>query len=153
HRAVRLRPRPPRLRPADAADDAGSDRDRGRHRGRLVGGGGRMMTQLRRPRWPLVAAIAFALVAAAFTYGWQTPSRYYALLAEPAPPAANVVHAPGGKPPADGTGFYFVDVNLLHANLIQKLWAEHLVDGADLVPDKEILTPGESNSQRVAQDM
>ena len=112
-----------------------------------------MMTQLRRPRWTLVAAIAFALVAAAFTYGWQTQSGYYAFLPDPAHPAAKVVHAPGGKPPADGTGFYFVDVNLLHANLIQKLWAEHLVDGADLVPDKEILAPGESNSQRVSQDM
>jgi PDZ domain-containing protein len=46
-----------------------------------------------------------------------------------------------------------VDVNVLQANLIQKLWAEHLVDGAALVPDDHILAPGQSNQQRVQQDL
>ena len=110
------------------------------------------MTQLRRPRWPVALALAFALVAGAFTYGWEKQSGYYAFLPDPAHPLAKVVHARGGRPPAKDTGFYFVDVNLLHANLIQKLWAEHLVDGASLVPDREILAPGQSNQQRVQQD-
>ena len=111
------------------------------------------MTALRRPRWPAAVAAGFALAICAFAYGWETQSGYYAFLPDPAHPAAKVVHAPGGRPPAEGTGFYFVDVNLLHANLIQKLWAEHLVDGAALVPDREILAPGQSNQQRETQDM
>jgi Lon-like protease len=111
------------------------------------------MNQMRKPRWPVALAIAFAVVAAGFTYGWETQSGYYAFLPDPAHPLAKVVHAKDGKPPAKDTGFYFVDVNLLHANLIQKFWAEHLVDGASLVPDKAILAPGQSNQQRVHQDL
>jgi Lon-like protease len=105
-------------------------------------------------RWlTVIVMAAFALVAALFVYGWETQSGYYALLPDNAHPAVNVVHASGGRPPADGTGFYFVDVSELHANLIQKLWAEHLVEGAELVPDRAILAPGESNTQHLTQDM
>ena len=111
------------------------------------------MTPLRKPRWPVALAVVFALIAVAFTYAWETQSGYYAFLPDQAHPLAQVVHAQGGKPPANDTGFYFVDVNLLHANLIQKFWAEHLVDGASLVPDREILAPGQSNQQRVHEDM
>ena len=111
------------------------------------------MTELRKPRWPVALAVVFALIAAGFTYAWETQSGYYAFLPDPAHPLAQVVHAQGGKPPAKNTGFYFVDVNLLHANLIQKFWAEHLVDGASLVPDREILSPGQSNQQRVHEDL
>lgn len=108
---------------------------------------------VRRPRWPVALAIGLIVTLGAFTYGWETQSGYYAFLPDPAHPADKVVHAPGGKPPAGDSGFYFVDVNLLHANLIQKFWAEHLVDGASLVPDREILAPGQSNQQREIQDM
>ena len=108
---------------------------------------------IRRPRWPVALAIGLIVTLAAFAYGWETQSGYYAFLPDPAHPADKVVHVPGGKPPAGNSGFYFVDVNLLHANLIQKFWAEHLVDGASLVPDKEILAPGQSNHQRVIEDM
>ena len=108
---------------------------------------------MRRPRWPVALAAAFAVVVGAFYYGWETQSGYYAFLPDNAHPAAKVVQAQGGRPPASGTGFYFVDVNLLHANLIQKFWAEHLVDGAALVPDKEILAPGQSNQQREHLDL
>jgi Lon-like protease len=108
---------------------------------------------MRKPRWPIALAVAFAIVAAGFTYGWETQSGYYAFLPDPAHPLAKVVHAQGGTAPAKDTGFYFVDVSLLHANLIQKFWAEHLVDGASLVPDKQILAPGQSNQQRVHEDL
>jgi PDZ domain-containing protein len=108
---------------------------------------------LRRPRWPVALAAGFVLALGGFAYGWETQSGYYAFLPDPAHPAANVVHAPGGKPPASGSGFYFVDVNLLQANLVQKFWAEHLVDGAELVPDDQVLSPGQSNHQRVIEDM
>jgi Lon-like protease len=108
---------------------------------------------MRKPRWPIALAVAFVIIAVGFAYGWETQSGYYAFLPDPAHPLAKVVHAQGGKAPAKDTGFYFVDVNLLHANLIQKFWAEHLVDGASLVPDKAILAPGQSNQQRVHEDM
>jgi PDZ domain-containing protein len=108
---------------------------------------------LRRPRWPVVLAVSFAFAGAGVTYGWETDSGYFAFLPDPAHPTDQVVHVPGGKPPADDSHFYFVDVNLLHANVIQKLWAEHLVEGADLVPDNRILAPGESEQQRLKQDM
>ncbi len=110
------------------------------------------MKLLRRVRWSLVGAAAFFLVLAVGAYGWTTQSGYFALLPDNAHPAANVVHAPGGKPPADGSGFYFVDVNELQANLIQKLWAEHLVEGAQLVPDNEVLAPGESDQEHITED-
>ncbi len=108
---------------------------------------------LRRPQWPVVLAVAFALPSGGLLYGWETQSGYYAFLPDPAHPAAQVVHVAGEQQPAQGSGFYFVDVNLLQANLIQKLWAEHLVDGAALVPDSQILSPGQSNQQRVSEDM
>jgi PDZ domain-containing protein len=111
------------------------------------------VTRFRRPRWPAALGAGIALALIVFAYGWETQSGYYAFLPDPAHPVVNVVHVPGGQPPAKNTGFYFVDVNLLHANLIQKLWAEHLVDGAALVPDNQVLAPGQSNHQRVIQDM
>jgi Lon-like protease len=119
------------------------------------------MTELRRPldrwrdwpRWQVALVLCFALAGSGVTYGWETESGFYAFLPDPAHPAAQVVHVPDEQPPADGTGFYFVDVNVLQANLIQKLWAEHLVDGAALIPDDHILAPGQSNQQRVREDM
>jgi Lon-like protease len=108
---------------------------------------------LRRPRWPVVLAASFALVGAGGTYGWMTDSGYFAFLPDPAHPADQVVHVPGGTPPRDDTHFYFVDVNLLQANLIEKFWAEHLVDGASLVPEHDVLAPGQSDQQRIQQDM
>jgi Lon-like protease len=108
---------------------------------------------LRRPRWPVVLAVSFAFAGAGVTYGWETDSGYFAFLPDPAHPADEVVHVPGGTPPADDSHFYFVDVSLLHANVIQKFWAEHLVEGADLVPENRILAPGESEKQRVQQDL
>jgi PDZ domain-containing protein len=110
------------------------------------------MKLLRRVRWSLVGVAALFLVLVVGAYGWTTESGYFALLPDNAHPAANVVHAPGGKPPADGSGFYFVDVNELQANLIQKLWAEHLVEGAQLVPDNQVLAPGQSDQEHITED-
>ncbi|MGZ4430708.1 MAG: PDZ domain-containing protein, partial [Gaiellales bacterium] len=67
-------------------------------------------------------------------------------------PATSAVHVPGGRPPAPHSGFYFVDVSVLQANLVQKYWAEYLVDGADLLPASDFLAPGQSEHQRVQQD-
>jgi hypothetical protein len=88
----------------------------------------------------VVLAAAAALGAGGAGYAWTTDSGYYALLPDPAHEAAKVVHAQGGKPPAKGTGIYFVDVSILRANEVQKLWAEHVVEGAELVPYDHILS-------------
>jgi PDZ domain-containing protein len=93
--------------------------------------------------------VAIALGAGGFGYGWETQSGYYAILPDPAHPTSEVVHAKGGEPPQGDAQIYFVDVSVLKANEIQKLWAEHLVDGADLVPATQILAPGQSEQQRI----
>ncbi len=108
--------------------------------------------KLRKPRWPVAFAASAALALGVGVYGWATQSGYFAFLPDQAHPTVNAVTVPGGKPPAPGSGFYFVDVKLLQANLIEKYWAEYLVHGASLVPDKEVLAPGQSETQRVHED-
>ena len=111
-----------------------------------------MQAKLRKPRWPVAFAVSAALALGVGVYGWATQSGYFAFLPDQAHPTIDAVDVPGGKPPAPGSGFYFVDVKLLQANLIEKYWAEYLVHGASLVPTKEILAPGQSESQRVHED-
>jgi len=108
---------------------------------------------LRRPRWPVVLTVVLAIFLGALLWAWETDSGYYAYLPDTAHPAANAVHASGGKPPAPGTGFYFVDVHVLKANEIEKLWAEHLVDGSTLISADKLLGPGESDTERLHVDM
>jgi PDZ domain-containing protein len=108
--------------------------------------------ELRKPRWPLVLAVLFAVAAATVTWAWNTDSGYYAFLPDKAHPTAPIVKVPGEKPQAAGSGLYFVDVNVLKANEVQRLWAEHLVDGASLVPADHILAPGENEQERIRSD-
>ena len=63
------------------------------------------------------------------------------------------VKVPGGKPPAPGSGFYFVDVHVLQANLLEAEYFRHFVTGAQLVPARAELTPGESEQQREHEDV
>lgn len=106
-----------------------------------------MMT-LRRPRWPIASAAAFALLAGGFTYGWETQSGYYAVWPDTAHPAVSAVRVPGGTAPSAGSGFYFVDVHVLQANLLEQQYFSHFVSGADLIPVADELVPGESETQR-----
>ena len=108
---------------------------------------------LRKPRWPLALAIAFAIVGGGATYGWETQSGYYALWPDTAHPTAQYLVVPGGRPPAPGTGFYFVDVHELQANLLEEAYFRHFVDGASLVPSQEELLPGQSDQQRQQVDL
>ena len=94
-----------------------------------------MQAKLRKPRWPVAFAASAALALGVGAYGWATQSGYFAFLPDEAHPTINAVTVPGGKPPAPGSGFYFVDVKLLEANLIEKYWAEYLVHGSSLVPN------------------
>jgi Lon-like protease len=109
-------------------------------------------TTLRKPRWPLVLAIVCAVAAGIVTWAWNTDSGYYAFLPDEAHPTAPIVTVPGEKPQAPGAGLYFVDVSVLKANEVQRLWAEHLVDGASLVPADHLLTPGENDQERLRDD-
>ena len=86
------------------------------------------------------------------TWAWNTDSGYYAFLPDKAHPTAPIISVPGEKPQAPGSGLYFVDVSILKANEVQRLWAEHLVDGASLVPADHILSPGENEQQRLRDD-
>ena len=92
------------------------------------------------------------MAAGTVTWAWNTDSGYYAFLPDKAHPTAPIISVPGEKPQVPGSGLYFVDVSILKANEVQRLWAEHLVDGASLVPADHILSPGENEQQRIRDD-
>ncbi len=81
-----------------------------------------------------------------------TPSGYYVFWPDEAHPAVEYVHVPGGSPPAGRSGFYFVDVHEIEANKLEEFWGRHLQDGADLIPVRDLRSPGVSETQRVHQD-
>jgi PDZ domain-containing protein len=111
----------------------------------------RVLRWLRRS-WPAILAVLVLAVAVALVWAWRTPSGYFILWPDKAHPAAVYLHIPGGKPPAAGTGFYFVDVHELEANKLEELWGRYLVGGATLIPARDVVLPGESEKQRVHQD-
>jgi PDZ domain-containing protein len=111
----------------------------------------RVLRFLRRA-WPAILTVVVLAVAGALIWAWQTPSGYFVLWPDKAHPAADFLHIPGGKPPAPGSGFYFVDVHELQANELEEFWGRYLVSGSTLIPDREVVLPGESEKQRVHQD-
>ncbi len=111
----------------------------------------RVLRFLRRS-WPAILAVLVLAAAGALIWAWRTPSGYFILWPDKAHPAADYLRVPGGTPPAAGTGFYFVDVHELQANKLEELWGRYVVGGASLIPDREIVVPGESEQQRVHQD-
>ncbi|HEY3765989.1 MAG TPA: PDZ domain-containing protein [Gaiellales bacterium] len=112
------------------------------------------MTILRwlRRAWPALLAGVVLIIAAALIWAWRTPSGYFILWPDKAHPTDVYLHIPGGEQPAAGTGFYFVDVHELDANKLEELWGRYLVHGASLIPDREVVLPGESEQQRVKED-
>jgi PDZ domain-containing protein len=111
----------------------------------------RVLRWLRRS-WPAILAVLALAIAAALVWAWRTPSGYFILWPDKAHAADVYLHIPGGKLPAAGTGFYFVDVHELEANKLEELWGRYLVNGASLIPVREVVLPGESEKQRVHQD-
>jgi Lon-like protease len=111
----------------------------------------RVLRFLRRS-WPAVLAVLALVIAGALIWAWRTPSGYFILWPDKAHPAADYLHIPGGRPPAAGSGFYFVDVHELEANTLEELWGKYLVHGASLIPDREVVLPGQSEQQRVHED-
>src|SRR6185437_11384291 len=151
-RPLGLRPEPHGLRPARRAPGARRRGDRDRLGGRVARG--RRMTVVRwlRRAWPALLGIVALIVAVGLIWAWRPPSGYFVLWPDKAHAAADYLHIPGGKPPAPGTGFYFVDVHELEANKLEEFWGRHIVGGATLIPVREIIVPGESENQRVKED-
>jgi PDZ domain-containing protein len=112
----------------------------------------RVLGWLRRS-WPAILAVVVLIIAGTLVWAWRTPSGYFILWPDKAHPAAAYLHVPGGRPPAPGTGFYFVDVHELEANKLEELWGRHIVHGASLIPVSEVVLPGESEKQRVHEDI
>jgi PDZ domain-containing protein len=102
-------------------------------------------------RWPVALLVAGGLSAAAFGYGWSKQSGYYAFLPDTAHPADKYVHVPGGRAPRGDGEIFFVDVRVLPANLIEEFWARHFVDGAQLVPARRVVPPGQSEHERLQE--
>ncbi|HEY2790506.1 MAG TPA: PDZ domain-containing protein [Gaiellales bacterium] len=111
----------------------------------------RVLRWLRRS-WPALLAVLVLAVVGVLVWAWRTPSGYFILWPDKAHPASTYLHIPGGKGPSAGTGFYFVDVHELEANKLEELWGRYLVHGASLIPDREVVLPGESEKQRVHED-
>ncbi len=95
------------------------------------------------------AGLALLVVAAAL---YVLPSEQYIFLPDVAHPVAPLVSAPGAKEPHDGGGFYFVDVIVRKASLLERL-LPHLRDGATLVPASAVIPPGTSDAERRKQDL
>jgi Lon-like protease len=105
-----------------------------------------------RRRFTAALAVVMVLCLAAFGWAVKTPSGYYVFWPDEAHPAADYLHIPGGEKPAGRSGFYFVDVHELEANKLEEFWGRHLQDGADLIPVRDLRSPGVSESQRVHRD-
>jgi PDZ domain-containing protein len=111
----------------------------------------RVLRWLRRS-WPPLLGVLALVVAGLLVWGWRTPSGYFVLWPDKAHPAVVYLHVPGGARPAAGTGFYFVDVHELEANKLEELWGRYLVQGATLIPVRQVVLPGESEKERVRHD-
>jgi Lon-like protease len=103
--------------------------------------------------WPPLLAVLALILAGALIWAWKTPSGYFVLWPDKAHPADAFLQVPGGKPPAAGSGFYFVDVHEIEANKLEELWGRYLVHGASLIPVQEVVLPGESQTEQTHQDI
>jgi PDZ domain-containing protein len=108
--------------------------------------------RLLRRRWAAVVAVVALALLGGLAWAMTTPSGYYVFWPDEAHPAVDYVHVPGGSAPAGKSGFYFVDVHEIEANKLEEFWGRHLQDGADLIPVRDLRSPGVSESQRVHQD-
>ena len=106
-----------------------------------------------RTRWTAALAVVMLLLLAGFAWAVTTPSGYYVFWPDEAHPAVDYLHVPGGEKPKGRSGFYFVDVHELEANKLEEFWGRHLQDGADLIPVRDLRSPGVSESQRVHHDV
>ncbi len=83
---------------------------------------------------------------------WIVPSDQYLFLPDTAHPVAPLVRVKGGKDPTGPGQIYYDAVIVRRAKLFEKYFS-WVHDGATLVPASVINPPGESDSQRRAQDL
>ena len=99
-----------------------------------------------------LAAAGLLLLAVVALILWIAPSDSYIFLPDRAHPVAPLVSVPGGKPPRDGGGIYFVDVFVRKASWLERLFPG-LREGATIVPSSVVRPPGVSEKARRTEDL
>jgi Lon-like protease len=100
----------------------------------------------------LVLLAGLVLVTLAIGATWVFPSDDYLFLPDKAKPLADKVEVAGEKPSPPG-GIYYVDVVVRKASLLEELVSAFRPDGADLVPERALVPPGSSFSERRRQNL
>jgi Lon-like protease len=91
-----------------------------------------------------------ALLLAVLLVLWLAPSSDYLFLPDTAHPVAPLISAPGRKLAKQSDGFYYVDVRVKKATLLEQLFPG-IHDGSTLVPGSVYNPSGESESQQVRE--
>ena len=91
------------------------------------------------------------LGAAVLGAAWVIPSDSYLLLPDTAKPLEDKVRVQGEKDAGEG-GIYYVDVVLRKASLLEELVSATRPEGSDLVPERSLVPPGTSFSERRRQN-
>ena len=101
-----------------------------------------------------VAVIGAGLVLGAVVLGaaWLVPSDSYLLLPDRAKPLEEKVEIQGEKDGGSG-GIYYVDVVVRKASMLEELVSALRPEGADLVPEEDLVPPGSSFRERRRQNI
>jgi len=83
---------------------------------------------------------------------WLTPSSDYVFLPDRARPVAPLVKVDGRPRPGGPGGIYYVDIQLRHATLFERLFS-YLPEGGELVPARAVNAQGQSDTQRRQADL
>ena len=98
--------------------------------------------------------IGAGLVLAAIVVGaaWLLPSNTYLLLPDRAKPLEDKVKVQGEKDAGPG-GIYYVDILVRKSTLLEELVSALRPEGADLIPERELVPPGTTFGERRRQNL
>ena len=99
-----------------------------------------------------LAAAGLLLLAVVALVLWLAPSDSYIFLPDRARPVAPLISVPGGKPPHDSGGIYYVDVFVRKASWFERLFPT-IHEGATLVPSSVVQAPGVSEKAQHTEDL
>jgi Lon-like protease len=99
-----------------------------------------------------LAAAGLLLLAVVALVLWLAPSDSYIFLPDRAHPVAPLVSVPGGKPPRDRGGIYYVDVFVRKASWLERLFPG-IREGATIVPASVVQAPGVSEKAQHTEDL
>jgi PDZ domain-containing protein len=99
-----------------------------------------------------LAAAGLVLLAVVALVLWLAPSDSYIFLPDRAHPVAPLVAVPGGKPPRDGGGIYYVDVFVRKATWLERLFPG-IREGATIEPASVVQAPGVSEKAQHTEDL